>query len=140
MDKNVAIHTQTCRRADRRKVVKVAGRFNISGPCFKDKHFMIEPSRGLFPIIRDLIDIEEWFGVQGPRQSGKTTLLKSLVDWANEEGACYAAYCGLEPLRFDADKGLKGVCSALASALVDSCVPKPEVFANSLGEGGIGGL
>lgn len=52
--------------------------FNIAGPCFPAKHYML-PALDRMPGIRRLVDREQYFVIHAPRQTGKTTALKALV-------------------------------------------------------------
>ena len=45
--------------------------FNVAGPCFPAKHYML-PALDRVPEIRHLIEREMYFVVHAPRQSGKT--------------------------------------------------------------------
>lgn len=63
--------------------------FNTAGPCDPAKHYMLPPERRL-PGLRRLIDRELYFVVHAPRQSGKTTLFRTLAPALTESGR-YAA-------------------------------------------------
>lgn len=52
-------------------------RFNITGCCYPDKHFMVDISEKLVEIKR-LVDAGEYFVINKARQYGKTTTLKML--------------------------------------------------------------
>ncbi|MFW5700345.1 MAG: hypothetical protein ACOCWM_01540, partial [Cyclobacteriaceae bacterium] len=56
--------------------------FNIAGPCIPEKHYVI-PALQRNQEIKSLIDNEQYFVIHAPRQTGKTTLLKSLVKQLN---------------------------------------------------------
>ena len=49
-------------------------RFNVTGTCIPEKHFMVDVSDKLKNIV-NLIDDEEYFIINRPRQYGKTTTL-----------------------------------------------------------------
>jgi predicted AAA+ superfamily ATPase len=55
------------------------------------------------PEITELIKGDNYFIIHAPRQSGKTTLLKSLTATINSTGEYHALYCSLEAL-----EGVKG--------------------------------
>ena len=78
--------------------------FNVAGPCFPAKHYML-PALDRMPEIRRLVEQETYFVIHAPRQTGKTTALKALVREINDKGDMVALYCTLEttswPLRFD---------------------------------------
>ena len=80
-------------------------KFNTTGPCFPDEHYMM-PALDRLPGIRELVADGNYFVVHAPRQSGKTTALKALVREVNNKGDMFALYCTLESLqnRVDPDK------------------------------------
>lgn len=49
-------------------------RLNVTGTCIPEKHYMVNTSRELKSIM-ELIDNEECFIINRPRQYGKTTTL-----------------------------------------------------------------
>ena len=60
--------------------------FNITGFCNPEDHYMIDPLRGLNEQIVKLIKDKYYFTMHAPRQSGKTTMLHSLMHKINGEG------------------------------------------------------
>jgi predicted AAA+ superfamily ATPase len=54
------------------------------------------PAIPRLPEVDDMIDGGYYFVLHAPRQSGKTTCLKALVDNINSKGEYYALYCTLE--------------------------------------------
>ena len=73
-------------------------KFNTTGPCFPDEHYML-PALDRLPGIRELVAGGNYFVVHAPRQTGKTTALKALVRELNEQGDVFAVYCTLESLQ-----------------------------------------
>ena len=59
--------------------------FNVSGPCYKDEHYMIEAATRLYG-VEQLIDMNQYFVIHAARQSGKTTYLKDLANRLNDGG------------------------------------------------------
>ena len=59
--------------------------FNVTGFCNPHDHYMIDPLRGLNDQIVELIENKYYFTMHAPRQSGKTTLLHSLMHKINAE-------------------------------------------------------
>jgi type II secretory pathway predicted ATPase ExeA len=70
-------------------------RFNTTGHCLADKHYMLPATRRLTQ-VRALIDKEHYFIVHAPRQTGKTTLLRNLSRELTEEGKYAAITVSLE--------------------------------------------
>jgi len=58
--------------------------FNASGPCNAKKHYMVDIDSRIQK-IHTLIDNERYFILHAPRQTGKTTCMKYLVDKLNHE-------------------------------------------------------
>ena len=75
-----------------------ARKFNTTGPCFPDEHYML-PALDRLPGIRELVAGGNYFVIHAPRQTGKTTALKALVREINERGDMFALYCTLETLQ-----------------------------------------
>ena len=53
-------------------------RFNTTGPCEPDRHYMIPAERRL-PEAEGLVEQMGYFVVHAPRQTGKTTALRGLL-------------------------------------------------------------
>ncbi|WP_188187876.1 AAA family ATPase [Nonomuraea sp. SYSU D8015] len=60
--------------------------FNTTGPCDPRIHYVV-PSQPRLPEARQLIDLDRFFVIHAPRQSGKTTMLHSLEYELTKEGA-----------------------------------------------------
>ena len=60
-------------------------RFNTTGLCRPELHYMVNPLRGLKDPIYRIIEGEEYFAIHAPRQTGKTTLLHALAKQLNKE-------------------------------------------------------
>ena len=72
--------------------------FNIAGPCFPNRHYML-PALDRMPEIRRLVEQEMYFAIHAPRQTGKTTAVKALAREINAKGEMVALYCTLETLQ-----------------------------------------
>ena len=77
-------------------------KFNTTGPCFPDEHYML-PALDRLPGIRELVASGNYFVVHAPRQTGKTTALQALAHEINEKGDMFAIYCTLETLQNASD-------------------------------------
>ena len=73
-------------------------RFNTTGPCFPDEHYMM-PALDRLPGVRELVACGDYFVVHAPRQTGKTTALQALVSEINAKGDMAAIYCTLESIQ-----------------------------------------
>ena len=70
-------------------------KFNTTGPCLQERHYMLPPEQRLSE-VRDLIDDQAFFVIHAPRQTGKTTLLRNLSRKLTQEGRYAALTCSLE--------------------------------------------
>jgi len=70
--------------------------FNVSGLCFPEDHYMVDPFRGIYKSIYRLIENKHFFLLHAPRQMGKTTLLHALTRRLNHEGKYIALVVSVE--------------------------------------------
>ena len=116
-------------------------KFNTTGPCFPDEHYML-PALDRLPGIRELVAGGNYFVVHAPRQTGKTTALKALVREINEKGEMFAVYCTLETLqnRSDPEKTNIAIRDLIADNVEMSSFYMPVANAPALrsDRGGVG--
>ena len=116
-------------------------KFNTTGPCFPDEHYML-PALDRLPGIRELVADGNYFVVHAPRQTGKTTALQALVQELNDKGDMFALYCSLETLqnRSDPEKTNIAIRDLIADNLEMSpfYVPVENAPALRSDRGGIG--
>ena len=98
-------------------------RFNTTGPCFPDEHYMLNAEDRLD--TRDLIDNRQYFVIHAARRSGKTTLLKSLEQSIKSDGEYYPLYCSLEAVQSfpEPERGIPQVFNCIVSAIRISSLP-----------------
>ena len=71
--------------------------FNTAGPSKADKHYQIDPLKRINHLeIEALIRDERYFVLHAPRQTGKTTSLRALVQYLNASGHYRAVYANIE--------------------------------------------
>ncbi len=70
--------------------------FNTTGLCVPERHYMVDPFRNLYADILHLIEVQQYFVLYAPRQTGKTTFLHALAHRLNREGAYVSVVCSLE--------------------------------------------
>ena len=70
--------------------------FNTTGLCNPDDHYMVDPFRGMFDSIYQLIESKQFFLLHAPRQTGKTTFLHELAHRLNREGKYISVAFSLE--------------------------------------------
>ena len=93
--------------------------FNVTGLCNPEKHYMVDPLRGLNETILELIQNEYYFTIHAPRQTGKTTLLRSLSHELNLSQKYVAVHFSLETAGFRSntvEKANKAIIESLQSA------------------------
>ncbi len=86
------------RAGDSVRMGRMKRRFNVAGPCFPDRHYML-PALDRLPQVRPLVECGDYFVIHAPRQTGKTTALKALVREINAKDGMVALYCTLETLQ-----------------------------------------
>lgn len=103
--------------------------FNIAGPCNPTHHYMVSilnRNKAVMPLIAQ----HQYFVIHAARQTGKTTLVKTLVNHFNAEGTHHALYCSLEAASpyTEVEKGITQVFYILEAAIKYSKLPNKELF------------
>ena len=100
--------------------------FNIAGPCVPEKHYMVDPMRGIGHELMQLIARQQYFVIHAARQSGKTTLLLELTDKINAKGDYYALYCSLEAIQefTDPKEGIPAIVKKIDSFIKNQELPE----------------
>jgi len=71
--------------------------FNTTGPCFPERHFMLPPEERLVGAqLHRYVRDQLYWSLHAPRQTGKTTFLKSWARELNSKGDVVAAYVTIE--------------------------------------------
>ncbi|MBM3893899.1 AAA family ATPase, partial [Candidatus Dependentiae bacterium] len=97
--------------------------FCIAGPVKIELHYAL-PFRMNEADLMRLIDDQKYFILHAPRQSGKTTAMKMLVDKLNASGSYEALYVNVEPgqaAREDYASGLRMILKELEAAARKTC-------------------
>ena len=84
--------------------------------------------------VYNIIEQGNYFAIHAPRQTGKTTLIKSLVNYYNAEGSYYALYCSLESVQVFTDPrdGIPAAFSNLKYSIRNSNLPQKELFGENV--------
>ena len=93
-------------------------RFNIAGPCRPEHDYMIPPARRL-PGVVELVDRQAYFALHAPRQSGKTTTMRTLAQQLTVEGHYAALHFTCEEARVfpeDIEAAEKVVMSSIVAS------------------------
>ncbi|MCF8168234.1 MAG: ATP-binding protein [Rhodoferax sp.] len=70
--------------------------FNTTGPCFPERHYMVDPLKRLRG-VESLIDQGQYFVIHAPRQTGKTTFGLALMEKLNAEGRYTVLVSSIQP-------------------------------------------
>ena len=90
--------------------------FNTAGPMIPQKHYCIPPLERLdLPRVLSLIEQWKYFVLHAPRQTGKTTCLRALMDHLNAAGSCRALYVNIEQAQADREDVAAGIRSVVES-------------------------
>jgi Cdc6-like AAA superfamily ATPase len=93
--------------------------FNTAGPVNGDKHYCLPPlNRFNLEEILSLIEQEKYFVLHAPRQSGKTSSLKALMEYINREERYHCLYINVEmgqAARENVKEGVQAILTELAS-------------------------
>ncbi|MFD3156828.1 AAA family ATPase [Haloimpatiens sp. FM7330] len=106
-------------------------KFNITGACIPNKHYMVEISRKLKSIV-NLIEEEEYFIINRPRQYGKTTtmyMLEKFLSKKDEYIVIAISFEGVGDLIFEDEKMF---CEEFLQILVDTLFINNPDLANFL--------
>ena len=100
--------------------------FNTSGPCNPARHYML-PAQERLPDVRRSIDMERYFVLHAPRQTGKTTSIAALAKSLNEEGRYAAVLASCEEAQAvgeDIELGIAAILNEIAEAGAE--LPRPR--------------
>jgi hypothetical protein len=80
--------------------------------------------------IENLVEYGQYFVIHAPRQTGKTTLIKALVNHYNAEGNYYALYCSLESVQVfeEPEQGIPEILNNLKFSILSSNLPMKDLF------------
>lgn len=95
--------------------------FNTEGPIDPLKHYFV-PRRLNDPKVKQLIDLEKYFILHAPRQSGKTTAIRMLADQLKINGKFKVFYINVEAAqaaRSNVIDGLRTILSRFRSGIID---------------------
>jgi len=86
--------------------------FNTAGPVNLVDHYCLPPLGRLnLEDILSMIDQKKYFVLHAPRQTGKTTCLKALMDYLNSEGRYRALYINVESAQGARENVLAGMAA-----------------------------
>ncbi len=103
--------------------------FNTSGPCCPAKHYML-PAEERLSEARRLIDLERYFVLHAPRQTGKTTTVAALAESLSTEGRYTALLASCEEAQAvgeDINRGIAALLKAQGPAEAEGAVAGARV-------------
>lgn len=108
----------------------MAKKFNITGTCYPDRHYMADTSEKLRQILK-LVEEGEYFTINRPRQYGKTTLLAGIANLLNASETYLAFNLSFEGLGTEDFKSDKDFCQIFLSLMEGQADLKnlPEISA-----------
>ncbi|MFH0967133.1 MAG: AAA family ATPase [Methanobacteriota archaeon] len=113
--------------------------FNTAGPVNPEDHYCLSPlHRFDLDEILSLIDQKKYFILHAPRQTGKTTCMKALMEYLNTSGAYTCLYINIESAQA-ARENVAGGIHAIIDEIYDRCkddkiIPDPKDLLNGLWE------
>jgi len=102
--------------------------FNIGGPCNPADNYTLSTTDRL-PEVVSLINKKQYFVVHAPRQCGKTTAFRALMDEINAKGEKVALYCSVETVQEFPDP--KDGLPRIADRIRLGASWTPELFSNA---------
>ena len=105
--------------------------FNTTGPCNPERHYMLSPEERIVggQLSRYIKDELYWV-LHAPRQTGKTTFLKSWMCAINAGGNNIACYVSVESCqgKDDPKEAIPTICNAIRRAAEIHGFPIPETI------------
>jgi len=107
--------------------------FNTTGPCEPERHYMLPPEERLVgaQLHRYVRDQLYWV-LHAPRQTGKTTFLKSWMKEINAGEEAIACYVSVERSQglTEIEKAMPALCEAIRAYAKRENLPMPELTTN----------
>jgi hypothetical protein len=99
------------------KVKLMKKRFNVTGLCVPDMHYMVDIS-GKIKKIEEMVDSGYYFTINRPRQYGKTTTLNMLAQKLRDRHIVIdTSFEGVSDIMFESEKAF---CSRIFNVFADS--------------------
>lgn len=104
--------------------------FNTTGPCDPDDHYMLPPEERLVGAqLQRYIKDKLYWVLHAPRQTGKTTFLRSWMREINAGDEAIASYVTVETCQgiSEPEKSMPTICNAIKLHAAAVGVPVPEI-------------
>ncbi len=107
--------------------------FNVSGPCNPDEHYMLSTLKRCED-LHHLIERQQYFEINAPHQSGKTTFLLELAREVKNSWASHAVYCSLGVVEGigDPEQGIPLIVAELQRIIANHPILKKYPFAEDV--------
>jgi hypothetical protein len=92
-------------------------RFNVTGVCFSDQHYVADTS-AKFARIMEMIEMGDYFTINRPRQYGKTTMLFTLANALKQTGEYVVFRTSFEGVGDDAFLKEQSFCALFLDLLL----------------------
>lgn len=99
-------------------------KFNITGICIPQLHYMVDTSDKIDEIIRDYIECDEYFTINRARQYGKSTTLELLYNRLTEYLVLDISFEAADDCFTSLHTMVQGIISKISRVLSRSGVPK----------------
>ena len=112
-------------------------RFNVTGLCFADQHYMADVSNKLEQTMK-MVEQGDYFIINRPRQYGKTTTLYTLSDTLTNTGKYIVfnmSFEGIGNLMFEDEAAFSQGFANLLGQMVEESAPKYKIFYNKAAKG-----
>jgi len=94
--------------------------FNTAGPIVREDHYFIEPLKRIdLDEILTMIEQKKYFVLHAPRQTGKTSYLRALMEYLNQQAKYKCLYVNIEnaqAARSNVVAGMREILNSLAWA------------------------
>jgi len=106
--------------------------FNTTGPCFPDEHYMLPPAERIVGAqLHRYVKDKLYWALHAPRQTGKTTFLKSWTKEINASQQAVACYVSVERCQGmpEIAEAMPAICDAIQAFAIEAQLPVPEIQA-----------
>ncbi|MCD8014751.1 MAG: AAA-like domain-containing protein [Lachnospiraceae bacterium] len=107
----------------------MAKRFNVNGACDPNRHYMVNLDSRL-KVIREMVELGEYFTINRARQYGKTTTLRALAKYLESEYEVVSL--DFQTMDTDCFQSIPAFVAAFANELLDNVVSFPDEIEEKL--------
>ncbi len=107
--------------------------FNTTGPCNPEQHYILPPKERLIGAdLERYLEYHLYWVLHAPRQTGKTTFMRSWMKEINSSGQGIACYVSVETAQgmTDSAQAMPNICQAIISFAKSAGLPILPDYAN----------